>query len=707
LRNKDAALSYTRPKLRDGASEADILLNLCSRNAVENREGNTPPDWQYWFEIRDRGVGMEVDVVTEYFLKAGSTFRSSDHWQKNFTHNGSSLLLRSGRFGVGALAAFLIGDMVQVITKHYAAKQGLEFKAALDDRSINIQKCDCPYGTTIRVKCSQEFYEQWAIKIERARFPQWFYLKTPIIQWCLNGKSIDTDEDVVSRQYIPDQGETLPTFWRRLHSPDFSDIHWAYEKIEHETKLFCNGIEIPIESTRIGWEEANVARSYNERFEYRYKWPIPDIPIVSIFDPNCNLNINLARDGLTTDTLPFSKELKQSVLLDVIAHSTVCGPDRCVNNKTITNYQKKGHPGYSLDLRFGFTQWIYTASGFTLADPCLLIQMQPQRMFFMYSRPNFRWGPSIKLGSKDVLFAFKSNLEIDDQYRDWNWPLDKKNLRPERLFLWDSPFKDISIIGARVLITKKYALEMLKTSGSSLDIENVDYITHDKSKKLLIIESEDHLTPISDSALPGLMSNKHVREHLLDMGLIAELYINEKQPNLKPSELADLWLEKLHTITVPYRLEDREALIDNAQEELKQYVSYWKRDNTHKRTPREQARNKDKGTYPTFTKGNEIKSYLKQNGINRKIYVRKYEPFLGIPEKTTFAVYLVYDRNELKSLFPDIPDEGNPFEGVNYDDHLFPDYVEVKDLLTGSNTEVLIRGPKIKDPEFEDNEHEF
>jgi hypothetical protein len=360
----------------------------------------------------------------------------------------------------------------------------------------------------------------------------------------------------------------------------------------------------------------------------------------------------LARDGLTTDTLPFSKELQQSVLLDVIAHSIVCGPDRCVNNKTITNYQKKGHPAYSLDLRFGITQWAYTHSGFTLADPYLLLQLKPKRMFYMYSRPNFRWGPSIKLGPDDVLVATKSSLEIDDQYRDWNWPLGKKSLRPERLFLWDSPFKDISIIGARVLITKKYAAEMLTTSGSSLSIENVDYITHDKSKKLFIVESEGAIPPMTDSALPDLMTNKYVREHLLDMCLIAELYINEKQPNLEPSELANLWLEELHTITVPYRLEDREALIDSADEKLKPYVSYWKKDNMHEKVLREQARNHDEGTYPTFKKGNEIKSYLKQNGINRKIFVRKVEPFLGIPMELFFTVYLVYDREELKSLFP-------------------------------------------------------
>lgn len=316
----------------------------------------------------------------------------------------------------------------------------------------------------------------------------------------------------------------------------------------------------------------------------------------------------------------------------------------------------------------------------------------------------FKREPAIfSIALYDKLTFLRTSHTGPDQYREWNWPLDKNSLKPTRLFLWDSPFKDIVITGARVLVTKKYASEILKTSSSKLDIENVDYITHDKNKKLFIIESEGELPPISGSALPDLMTNRYVREHLLDMGLIAELYINERQPNLRPSELASLWFEEWHTITIPYCLEEREALIENLQADLKQYISSWKRDNMHEQKLREQARNHDNGTYPAFKKANEIKSFLKLNGINRKIYVRKQEAFLGIPIKTHFTAYLVYDCSELKSLFPDIPDEGNPFENETFDKNLLPDYVKTKDLLSKSNADTLILGPKIKDPEFEDN----
>lgn len=701
-RNKDTSLPYTQPKLHHGTVEADILLNLCSKTSLSNNKNHVPSDWEYWIEITDRGVGMEADVVKEYFLKAGSTFRSSDYWQKHFTHNGSSLLLRSGKFGVGVLAGFLIGDNIQVITKHYAAENGLKFESALDDEIINIQKTDCSYGTTIRVKCSHEFYEEWSKNIEHGWCPKWYYLKKPVILWCINDKVIDEDKDK-TKQFIPDQGGELPPYWRRIDSPYFSDIHWTYQEIEHQTMLFCNGIEVPIKHNLIGWEERRTNFRSHEKNEYNYEWPIPAIPTISVFDPNCNLNLNLARDGLTTDTLPFSKELKESVLLDVIAHSIICGPTSCVSHKTISKYQKKGHPGYFLDSRqFGITQWLYTKSGFTLADPYLLLQLKPKKIIFIFSRPNFRWGPSIKLGHEDVLFALKSDLTMDDRYPDWNWPLDKTSLRPTQLYRWESPLKDILIIGARVLVTKKYASEMLATRGGSLDFKRLDYITHDKNNKLFIIDSKNDLPPISKSLLPSLMSNKYVRTHLLDMGLVAEVYINEKQPKLEASELAKMWLDELNTIAVPYSFEDREVLIGNPKEKLKKYFSCWERDNRYKEALRQQAQNPDKGAYPIFKKADEIKCYLKQNGINRKLYVRKQEPFLGIFDKTYFTVYLVYDRSELKSLFPDIPDKGDPFEKTHYDESSFPDYTEVKELLAESNTGVVIVGPKKKDPEFED-----
>ncbi|WP_281700481.1 ATP-binding protein [Acetobacter malorum] len=58
--------------------------------------------------IEDRGIGMNENIIRNYFLNAGASFRKSSYWKKSFlTEEGQSSVARTGRFGIGALAAFL------------------------------------------------------------------------------------------------------------------------------------------------------------------------------------------------------------------------------------------------------------------------------------------------------------------------------------------------------------------------------------------------------------------------------------------------------------------------------------------------------------------------------------------------------------------------------------------------------------------------
>lgn len=94
----------------------------------------------------DRGVGMTQEVIQEYFLKAGASFRSSDVWKEKFEKpNGLKTVQRSGRFGVGALAAFLLGDKITVETRHYSepTSSGLRFSAGIETGSINVLRHNC------------------------------------------------------------------------------------------------------------------------------------------------------------------------------------------------------------------------------------------------------------------------------------------------------------------------------------------------------------------------------------------------------------------------------------------------------------------------------------------------------------------------------------------------------------------------------------
>jgi len=108
-----------------------------------------------WLTITDYGVGMTLDTVKDYFLKAGASFRNSDAWKKQHTDlEGFSRVLRGGRFGVGALAAFLLGNEIEVKTRHVQSNttDGLEFKAKIDDPTVEILRSPIEEpGTTIKV----------------------------------------------------------------------------------------------------------------------------------------------------------------------------------------------------------------------------------------------------------------------------------------------------------------------------------------------------------------------------------------------------------------------------------------------------------------------------------------------------------------------------------------------------------------------------
>ena len=66
------------------------------------------------FLIEDSGIGMNREIISNYFLKIGKSFYKSEA----FRHSGVNFVPIS-RFGVGFLSAFLVTDEITVVTKHY------------------------------------------------------------------------------------------------------------------------------------------------------------------------------------------------------------------------------------------------------------------------------------------------------------------------------------------------------------------------------------------------------------------------------------------------------------------------------------------------------------------------------------------------------------------------------------------------------------
>jgi len=71
---------------------------------------------------------MNKDIILNYFLSVGSSYRYSDAWAKKFIdENKKSRIARTGKFGIGVLTSFLIGSTVMIKTRRLGEKLGFQF----------------------------------------------------------------------------------------------------------------------------------------------------------------------------------------------------------------------------------------------------------------------------------------------------------------------------------------------------------------------------------------------------------------------------------------------------------------------------------------------------------------------------------------------------------------------------------------------------
>ena len=140
----------------------------------ENLPGNVfinfeqDKDENLWIVVNDQGIGMTWETVRKYYLTAGASFRQSNVWKKTFIDDESntSQVLRSGRFGVGILAAFLLGDRVHVSTRYVESprEKGICFEFGMDDTTIELRWENRSMGTTVKVKLNTDVPKMNLIK---------------------------------------------------------------------------------------------------------------------------------------------------------------------------------------------------------------------------------------------------------------------------------------------------------------------------------------------------------------------------------------------------------------------------------------------------------------------------------------------------------------------------------------------------------------
>ena len=319
------------------------------------------------FTIEDNGVGMNAHVLMNYYLAAGASYRSSDEWKQDNTADGKSQVARTGRFGVGFLAAFLLGDSVSVTTQHIADKKGYTFEFTNKAKPLNISrtKRDDGAGTTIRIVLKPGVLD--ALTERNARYPwhNWYAFDKPEVRYFLDGQRIKYKSVSLHREpqentdcFSMDPGAFEAYLW---HPKTLNNNNSRYG-----STFLCNGIRVYDTSMPHTLEEFGLE---------------VDAPHVSVLDPDAALEINLARSEV--ETFPNRDALLEQVFRYHIARLLMTRWD------TEADYRDHLTQGFLLRQSnyHGHIPYLFTSAGFTLNYASVLRSMDiPELVLLYYDR---------------------------------------------------------------------------------------------------------------------------------------------------------------------------------------------------------------------------------------------------------------------------------------------------------------------------------
>jgi molecular chaperone HtpG len=274
------------------------------------------------FTITDDGKGMTLEEIKKYFLRAGSSLKKSEEWRKNFIdQHKTPSIHRIGKFGIGVLAAFLLGDEIFVETRHMSSDIGYSFSTKIDNENIEIQKrSDIRIGTRIIIFISEDVRDRLfkgiksRLKINQPE--EYFKSSTNWDKWfCLDNPKVMIKVD--NHPEFPPYSNLNPTQpdsnsdWHLISTDEFPKILWTYSERYACARLCNNGIVVP--------DGYSFSDSAFDKFTI-------EMPYVSCFDYKTNLPLKLNRDSLAVPNLPFEKELIQNVFKDIIRKLIVYSP---------------------------------------------------------------------------------------------------------------------------------------------------------------------------------------------------------------------------------------------------------------------------------------------------------------------------------------------------------------------------------------------
>jgi hypothetical protein len=500
----------------DNKHESKILVK------IEMVKGN------YVFSITDNGKGMTLDEIRNYFLKVGGSFRKSPVWQsEHLDSDGHSNINKSGRFGIGVLAAYLLGSEIEVKTKSIFSTIGYSFKTTLEQGQIEITKeKNLPNGTTITIIISEDQYGTLISNRnvrndhydDALRFDKWFVLGYPFIAYEVPGKALEREvDDHFLDDHFPNLDEE-DFYWHEVIDKDFKKIAWSYDN-KFEKTIVCNGFVIP--------------DYYGLVDERLYA------PTLMIFDHDAKLPINLSRTKVD-HPLQFNKQLETEIYKDIIAMLLTNDVENIFITQNINlKHYKLNHPAF-------FNSYYENSLNYIVHDSSYIIFSKAG--FYLNIR-NFL----TQLAGKNYLKIFMRGNE-----KNFNGWLNKEsifnNADVDLVSFAKSDVRERNLPGLLIDMGRYYFTSKEKTimgctpdlySGLSIVEQNRVKLTRDIQKEFIKEKNRD----------------------------VSMVYFKYKTHTCKEDLLGKLLSYYLgDDLLIPYNFEDREKKFPQAFKELEPYM---------------------------------------------------------------------------------------------------------------------------------------
>lgn len=240
--------------------------------------------------VRDYGVGMNREILLEKYFVIGES-----------TKKNSALNL-VGQFGIGALAAFLLGDKIEVITKYHEEDVRYQFSYNLPERELdktgnsNICISICKpgnflHGTEITIELNDELSKLSEKDLRgRLKLDEWYVMTDFPIRYFYNDSEIKLEsyKDKCFEWVKLDLGQQdVIVEYCKEYPEEFNGVSRA--------QIIYNGLMIP------------------ERYVLYCDY-INFFPCISIDANNQQIKLNLERTKIESGLVPICDTLKKEIL---------------------------------------------------------------------------------------------------------------------------------------------------------------------------------------------------------------------------------------------------------------------------------------------------------------------------------------------------------------------------------------------------------